>query len=149
MAHINTHGEYLHLVRNSQCLETTIRIFFPYTSAPDPSQPILPASYFGHGNIGMIYRANGFAVFRSCGCRSERKLVLRFSTGVYESDTLFTLMCIKYWSYQQTVSEKKFCFDNPHTQYMLFWKFCEPVAQIKSIRVQIGCYQGVHGLLQF
>ena len=35
-------------------------------------------------------------------------LVLRYGTGVYESNTLFTLACIKYGSYQQTVRKKKF-----------------------------------------
>ena len=52
-----------------------------------------------------LYRTNGFAVFQSCGRHGERKLVLRFSTVVYESDTLFTLVCNKYWSYLQIVSE--------------------------------------------
>ena len=36
-----------------------------------------------------LYRANGFAVFRSCGTHRNRKLVLRFSIEPYESKPVY------------------------------------------------------------
>ena len=65
-----------------------------------------------HENTSVNH-ANRFAVFRSCGTYRDRKLVLNFnvfSMGVYESKILFSLPFCKYWSYLQTVSEKKFGF---------------------------------------
>ena len=37
------------------------------------------------------YRANGFAVFRSCSHHGKRKLVVWYGTGVYGSNTLFSV----------------------------------------------------------
>ena len=61
-----------------------------------------------------LYRANGFAEFRSCGTYHERKLVLRnlrFSIDPYGRTPDFSLPFGKYWSNLHTVSEKKFCLD--------------------------------------
>ena len=55
--------------------------------------------------IQSLYRANGFANFRSCGTDQERKLVLRFSIETYERKPEFSLPFGKYWSKLQSVSE--------------------------------------------
>ena len=52
---------------------------------------LLYMSLFPRRNGLIVYRANGFAEFRSCSGLGERKLVVRFFTGVYGSNTLFSL----------------------------------------------------------
>ena len=44
-----------------------------------------------------VYRANGFAVFRSCGTNHDRKLVLLVSIGAYERKPAFSLPFGKYF----------------------------------------------------
>ena len=46
----------------------------------------------------LVYGGCGFAVFQSCDCQHKWKLVVRFSIGLYESKTLFSLLFCKYWS---------------------------------------------------
>ena len=52
----------------------------------------------------------GLPLSQSCGSQNKQKLVLCFSTGVYESNILFSLPFCKYCFKVQTVSESKFCF---------------------------------------
>ena len=54
-----------------------------------------------------INRTNGFALFSLCGSFHNRKVVSRFSIGIYESKTLFSLPFCKYCSNLYTVKEKR------------------------------------------
>ena len=79
-----------------------------------------------------LYRANGFAVFRSCSRQGERKLVVQFNTGVYGSKTLFSLPFCRYCSNLQTVSKKKLCFGLKRSAGMIM--FCSDLLQIQAGR---------------
>ena len=61
-------------------------------------------------NVCLGVKKGAWVNFRSCDSGSERKLVVRFSTRVYERIAYFSLPWSKYWFNLQTVSENKFCF---------------------------------------
>ena len=52
--------------------------------------------------------------------------MVRLSIGIYESNTFFTFVYGRYWSYQQALTEKKFSFDPKNSVgKMIFAKITE------------------------
>ena len=86
-----------------------------------PWSPDLPATGVTRGSAfstgaatkpapAMLHRANGFAVFQSCGTDHDPKLVLQYSIDCYGRTPVFSLPFGKYRFNLQTVRETKFSF---------------------------------------